>query len=394
MQLAGDERSSQRDAGLGPIRLAELLATQEQVARPGGVDSRDQATRLGQEGERDPRLDAQLHQAGANQDRAEDGDGVEVMDRDRQAAFALDLDADRLVIAAEVGTGGEHVQGVELNVHGLIVFLEPDSTGRIGELGSKQGRGGNRSSKRLGEAMVMERTPATLGFDHGGRNRPRPEQGRESRDGLLGFGPEGVVERDNPAVLGLRVIDRPFGNGHAQRLFQAERLSAKLDVVVVPASFGSTLVLDGIRDFETRDPASLGVARPAKLDQIRPPIQPEPPRGDPQTPFGPDPLATLEAGGVGPLVERFAPAGMLVVDEQGVEVPERRATLAVQQGVQGRKGDKVVPLGIQIRGHTHPRSGRFGIDVLVERDAREPSFIEIHLDAIVDEGTGLAVGSF
>jgi len=72
-----------------------------------------------------------------------------------------------------------------------------------------------------------------------------------------------------------------------------------------------------------------------KLDQISAAVEPEPPRGDPQPALRPHPGATLKPGPVRPLMQDVAPARVLVVNVQPVQMPQRRATFTVEQGIQG-----------------------------------------------------------
>ena len=56
---------------------------------------------------------------------------------------------------------------------------------------------------------------------------------------------EVVVEGDLVALLRLGVENGAGGNGDAEHLFEAERLGAELDLVVVEATLGAFLVFDG-----------------------------------------------------------------------------------------------------------------------------------------------------
>jgi hypothetical protein len=219
--------------------------------------------------------------------------------------------------------------------------------------------------------MRPERTPAALGLEHGGRDHGGREHRVESGDGRLGLSPEIGRERDLPTLAALSVEDRPLGDWLAEHLLQAEGLGAELDIVVVPAAVSSPLVFDRVGDLAAGPGATrIRIADSAELDQIGPTVETEPTRGDPETPLGPDPRSTLEARGVRPLMEDLAAAGVLVVDVEAVNVPEGGATIAVQQGIERREWDEVVPLGV---GCGHVASFGEGIVGVRRRPARTPS---------------------
>jgi hypothetical protein len=206
-------------------------------------------------------------------------------------------------------------------------------------------------SEGVGQAVIAEGAAAAPWREQGGREALRVEQVVEPGDGGLGVGAECRGELNLTAGLALFVVDGAAGHDGVEHFLEAEGLGAELDVVVVPASLAAAFVLDGQGDLDGGRAASFPPGFSTELDEVGPPVKPEPPRGDPKPAFGADALAFLEPGAVGTGVEDVAAEGMLVVDVEAVEVPEGGAAVAIQQGVEGGEGDEVVPLGVGGGGH-------------------------------------------
>ena len=101
---AGDGRPA--DRVVGP---AELPPPQKHVARPRGVHPADQPAGLGQEADGHTPLGAQGHYRRSDVDAAEDGHGLQLVDRDDEAGLPLDLDPHGQVVAAEGRPSGDDI---------------------------------------------------------------------------------------------------------------------------------------------------------------------------------------------------------------------------------------------------------------------------------------------
>jgi hypothetical protein len=202
------------------------------------------------------------------------------------------------------------------------------------------------AAEGFGQAMTAEGAPTALWLENSGRNSSTPEQRVEPGDRVFGLGAEFGCELDLAPRLALLVIDRAAGDGRSEHFFEAEGLGAKLDVVVVPPAFLAAFIFDGRDDLDDRlAPRSSSRLAP-ELDEIGAAEEPKTSGRDPEPAFGTDPFPFFKPGLVGPLVQGVAAERVLVVDVKPVEVPQRRAAVAVEQGVERGEGDEVVPLGI------------------------------------------------
>ena len=128
--------------------------------------------------------------------------------------------------------------------------------------------------------------------------------------------------------------DEAGGDVQAEHFFEAEGLGAELDMVVGPAAGGAFFVFDGAG---LGDAAGGGIA--ADLDEVG--FTGEAERGGEhgqgaeEFPAGAVFVAWGVDGGVGEVAED----GVLVVDEDALDVDEVGAPLAVELVVEGAEGD-------------------------------------------------------
>ena len=200
-----------------------------------------------------------------------------------------------------------------------------------------------RMGEGFGDTMTAERASPALRFRDGGWNDPGGQERMKLADGLLRPGAKVRSESDGPPRLALRVVDGPLGHGTTEHLLQAEGLGAELDIVVIPSPLATVLVLDRQRNLD-QGLSGLATSRWAmELDEVGAAIEPEPPRGDPEPALGADAPATLHPRAIGPLMQHVAAACVHVVDVEHVEVPQGRATIAIEEGVQCRRGESGRP---------------------------------------------------
>jgi hypothetical protein len=142
------------------------------------------------------------------------------------------------------------------------------------------------------------------------------------------------------------VIDRADRDDRSEHLFEAEGLGAKLDIVVVPSTFLAAFVFDGQRDLDDCLAPPTFTRLATELNEIGAAEEPESSGRDPEPAFGADPLPFLEPGSVGSLVQGVAAERVLVMDIESIKMPQRRATVAIEQGIERGEGDEVITLGV------------------------------------------------
>jgi hypothetical protein len=194
--------------------------------------------------------------------------------------------------------------------------------------------------------MTAEGAPPALWLENSRGNSSAPEQRVEPGDRVFGLGAEFGCELNVASRLALFVIDRAAEDGRSEHFFEAEGLGAKLDVVVVPPTFLAAFVFDGRGDLDDRRAAPSSSRLAPELDEIGAAEEPKPSRRDPEPAFGADSFPFFKPGLVGPLVQGVAAERVLVMDVEPIEVPQGRAAVAVEQGVERGEGDEVVPLGV------------------------------------------------
>src|SRR5271157_4153471 len=210
---------------------------------------------------------------------------------------------------------------------------------RVRELRVEQMTGHGIHAARIADnfrkAMAAKGAAAASWFQDGLGHSSRFEQLMEPGDRGLGLGTEVGCELHCTSSLALGMVDRPLGNIAPKHLLEAQCLGAELDVVVIPASLSALLVFHRERSLNEGLAAWTTSWGPMKLDQISAAVEAQPPRGDPQPTFRTHAPAALESWPVRPLVQDVAPARVLVVNVQPVQMPQRRATFTIEQGVQG-----------------------------------------------------------
>jgi len=191
-----------------------------------------------------------------------------------------------------------------------------------------------RIADNFGKAMAAKGAAAASWFQDGLGHSSRFEQLMEPDDRGLGLGAEVGCELHCTSGLALGMVDRSLGNIAPKHLLEAERLGAELDVIVIPPSLSALLVFHGERGLNQGLAAWTTSWGPMKLDQISAAVEAQPPRGDPKPAFRAHAAAALKPGPVCPLVQDVAPARVLVVNVQPVQMPQRRATFTVEQSIQ------------------------------------------------------------
>ena len=152
----------------------------------------------------------------------------------------------------------------------------------------------------------------------------------EARGGRFGFGAQRRVEGHQRATPGLAVEKRAFRHRLAQHFFEAQRLGADLHFVA-PVGFGmAALVFDG-------------VGRGAvEFDDVRLADEAQPQRPQRQIPRDAHIAANFVPGGMDMVVSQ-PPFGRETVLAPGLfDVDQRALPLAIQQVLQGGKGQEVV----------------------------------------------------
>jgi hypothetical protein len=106
-----------------------------------------------------------------------------------------------------------------------------------------------RLGDQVGQADVVHRTLLAFRMEAWRRRRGAREEGMEALGRLPGGGAKAIVESNVAAPPRANVIDCAGRDRDAQHFLEADRLSAELDFVVVPAAAFAALILDGKGQF-------------------------------------------------------------------------------------------------------------------------------------------------
>jgi hypothetical protein len=154
---------------------------------------------------------------------------------------------------------------------------------------------------------------------------------------VFGGLPQGFVEVHFEAAAGLAVEERAPGHGLAEHFFQAQGLSAELDLVRTVGFGAAALVFDGIGE-----PGAGVFFGAVELDDVRLSREAEPEAAQRQAADDPEVPSGFGLSAVRPLVEMGTLDGQRVVHPDPLEVDESALALTEEQVLEGGEREEVV----------------------------------------------------